>query len=339
MAAYLPPTSSREGLLRLDFNENTVGCSPQVLRVLRREAGREALTIYPEYVRARARMAEMLGLDAQEVLFTNGTDESINGVVRTFVDPRDEVLIPWPTFPMFRFYVEVQDAIPRLIPYRPSDLSFPLDELCRAVTPRTRAILIANPNNPTGTAIGLAEIERILKRASKAAVLYGLAALRVGCLVSRGENIAAIHKAQSPYSVTSVGVSCALAAFADQEYIRPYVHEVLESREMLYKGLSELEIPYYPSQGNFVLARFGDHTQDVCRLLRQRGILIRDRSRELPGTARITAGKKTQIRRFLRELRGVLAECRRAARSGKKPRVRGAQGAKTPGRRRARGGK
>jgi len=343
MAPYTPPTSSRQGKLRLDFNENTIGCSPQVLRVLKKQLSREGLSIYPEYTEARAQMAPFLGVDAEQILLTNGTDEAIHAVISTYVNPGDEVLIPWPTFPMFRFYPEVAGAAPRTVAYRQPDLAFPVDELCDAVTERTKAILIANPNNPTGTAIPLADVEKILRRAGEAAVMideayfefygvtardlipaypnlfvsrtfskvYGLAALRVGYLMSREENIRIMRKGQSPYSVNSVALTCALAALEDEEYMRSYVSEVLESREMLYRGLKRLRVPYYRSEANFVLAHFGACVKQVCAGLREKGILIRDRSHELAGTARITAGKKAQTRKVLAALKEVLAACER----------------------------
>ncbi len=339
MAAYVPPTSSRHGKLRLDFNENTVGCSPRVVRLLRKLASREFLSIYPEYQQAREKLGAFLEVESDQVLFSNGTDEGIHALCNTYVDPGDEVIMPWPTFPMFRFYVEVVGGRPRRIAYRSPDLAFPLEEILEAITPATKAVLIANPNNPTGGAIGLGEIQKILERAEHAAVLideayfefyrvtalellprypnlfvsrtfsktYGLAGLRVGCLLSQAENIRSMRKGQSPYSINSLGILCALEAIEDQEYLSAYVGEVLKARERLCRGLRRLGIPYYPSEANFVLATFGEQAAAVCARLREKGILVRDRSAELPGTVRITVGKLKQMRTLLTALEEVLA--------------------------------
>ena len=184
MAPYLPPTSSRQGKLRLDFNENTVGASPRVAAFLRNLADPEFLAVYPEYTEARQRMARFLGVDTEQLLFTNGTDEAIHCLISTYVDAGDEVVIPSPTYSMFRFYVELTGAVPRAIPYRVPHLAFPLEELLEAVGEPTRAVLIANPNNPTGTAVDLDAIEEIVERAHQAPVMideayfefYGLTA-------------------------------------------------------------------------------------------------------------------------------------------------------------------
>ena len=226
MAEYRPPTASRMGKERLDFNENTVGCSPRVIETLRKVATPAFLATYPEYDRARQKMSDFFGVSPKQVLFSDGTDEGIHVLVQTYVEPGDEVVMPWPTFPMYRFYAEVAGATPVQVAMREPDLSFPVEELLAAIGSKTRAVLIANPNNPTGGAIGLDVVERILQKAKNAAVLideayfefygvtalglipqypnlfvsrtfsktYGLAGLRMGCVLSQAENIAAMRK-------------------------------------------------------------------------------------------------------------------------------------------------
>ena len=341
MLPYVPPTGGRAGKLRLDFNENTVGCSPRVLRTLKKHATRELLSVYPEYEGARQSIAPFFGVKPEQMTFSDGTDEAIQVLVSTYVDDGDEVVIPWPTFPIFRVAVEIAGGTPRFIPYVEPDLAFPLRPLLESITRKTRLVLIANPNNPTGSAIGLAEIEKVLRKARGAAVLideayfefygvtalkllkrypnlfvsrtfskvYGMAGLRVGCLFSQAENISAFRKVQSPYSVNSLAVICAIEAVQDQDYIREYVGEVLESREMLRSGLDRLGLPYYATEANFVLVKFGARANDVCQGLREKGLLVRDRSHEVPGTIRITAGKKSQVRKLLKLLPEVMNSC------------------------------
>jgi histidinol-phosphate aminotransferase len=108
--------------------------------------------------------------------------------------------------------------------------------------------------------------------------------------------------------VNSLAVSCAIEAIQDQDYIQNYVNEILEARETLCNGLGELGLSYFPSQANFVLVRFGGRTKKVCEGLRERGLLVRDRSRDIPGTVRITVGTKRQMRKMLKLLAEVMAK-------------------------------
>ena len=337
MAPYSPPTAGRQGKLRLDFNENTVGCSPGVLEFLRRHLREDALAVYPEYGEARAELAAFFGVGPEQLLLTNGTDEAIQLLVNTYVDAGEQVCLLKPSYAMYRFYSEVAGAQVHEIPYRADTLAFPLPELLAALSDRTRAVLIANPNNPTGTAIGLEGIQRVLEAVPRAAVLldeayyefsgitalpllarypnlfisrtfskvYGLAALRLGCLFSQAGNIAWVQKGQSPYSVNAVAALAARAAIRDQEYIRQYVSEALAARELLCRELDRLGVPYYPSQANFVLMRAGDRALRIRDGLREAGVLVRDRSYELPGCVRVTVGTRDQVRRLIAELEKI----------------------------------
>ena len=337
MAPYSPPTSGRANKLRLDFNENTVGSSPRVVEFLRRRLSESGLAVYPEYDEVKPKLAAFFGVSEDELLLTNGTDEAIQLLVNTYVDDGDDVLLLRPSYAMYRFYAEVAGAAIREIGYRSSDLSFPLEELLDAIRPRTRAVLIANPNNPTGAGTTLEGIRRILEQAAGAAVLideayyefsgvsalgmlaefpnlfvsrtfskvYGMAAMRLGCLFSRSGNVAYLHKAQSPYSVNALAALAAQAAIADPEYVKKYVEEILAAREMLYEGFEKRNIGYYKSEANFVLFRAGDRAVEIRDNLRAKGVLVRDRSYELPGCVRVTVGTREQVRRFLEALEEV----------------------------------
>jgi histidinol-phosphate aminotransferase len=337
MAPYSPPTGGREGKLRLDFNENTVGCSPRVIEYLKEKLSAGALSVYPEYVEAKHELAAFFGVGEDELLFTNGTDEAIQVLVNTYVDDHDDVVILRPSYAMYRFYAEVAGASVREVDYRSGDLAFPLEELLSTIRPETKAVLIANPNNPTGTAVCLDGVQQILEKASNAAVLideayfefsgvtalpmiastpnlfvsrtfskvYGMAAMRFGCVFSQSGNIRYLHKAQSPYSVNALAALAARAAIRDTDYIETYVDEVLAARALAYAGLEKLGIPAYPSQANFILFQAGERAVPVRDELRRRGVLIRDRSYEIPGCVRVTIGTREQIRRFLTELETI----------------------------------
>lgn len=334
MAAYHPPTAGRAGKLRLDFNENTVGCAPPIADLLRRKISGEELAIYPEYGETKARLAAHFGVAENEFLLTNGTDEAIQVLINTFVEADAEVIILEPSYAMYRFYTELSGARVCPLAYRAETLAFPLEELLEMIAPTTRALLISNPNNPTGAAVPRAGLEQILQRAPDTAVLideayfefcgitalpllrsfpnlfvsrtfskaHGLAGLRLGCLFSSAANLEFARKAQSPYSVNSLGALAAGAAVADDTYLKNYVAEVLAARAFLSDELGRLGIPFYPSEGNFILLRLGQRCADLCAELRAAGILIRDRSHELAGCARVTVGTHEQAEHFLAEL-------------------------------------
>jgi len=339
MAPYSPPTGDRADKLRLDFNENTVGCSPRVVAALKERIAAGRLAIYPEYGEAKQAIARYFHVAPEQFVFTNGTDEAIQVFVNTYVDDGQEVLLLKPSYAMYRFYSEVAGAKIREVEYPQPGLELPLQRVLDAITPETRAVILANPNNPTGTGVSLLAIERILHRARKAVVMvdeayyefsgvtalgeigrvpnlfvcrtfskvFGMAAMRLGCLFSHEANIAFLRKAQSPYSVNSLAVIAAQAAVADEEYVRNYVTEVLAAREVLCLGLERLGIPYVPSSANFVLARFGKRAIEVRDALRERAILVRDRSYEAPGCVRITVGTRKQTRELMAALEEILA--------------------------------
>lgn len=334
MAPYSPPTAGRADKLRLDFNENTVGCSPLVIAALRQLLEPGMLAVYPEYGEAKLDIARYFNVAPEQFVFTNGTDEAIQVFINTYVDDGHEVVLLKPSYAMYRFYAEVAGAKLREIDYPWPGLEFPLQAVLDAITPETRAVILANPNNPTGTGVGLLGIERILHRARKAVVLvdeayyefsgvtalteierlpnlfvsrtfskvFGMAAMRLGCLFSHRANIEFLHKAQSPYSVNMLAVRAAQAAVTDAAYIQNYVAEVLAARELLCVGLEKLGIGYVPSSANFVLANLGSRAIEVRDALRGQGILVRDRSYEAPGCVRMTVGTREQTRRLLAAL-------------------------------------
>jgi histidinol-phosphate aminotransferase len=337
MAPYHPPSGGRAGKLRLDFNENTVGCSPKVAEYLREVLSQPLLAVYPEYEETRPVLAEFFGVTPDELLLSNGTDEAIQVLINTYVDDDDEVLVLTPSYAMYRFYAELAGAQVREVPYEAGTLAFPVEKLLGEIRPGTRAILISNPNNPTGSGIGLDVVERILTAAPHAAVLideayyefcgrtalpllktypnlfvsrtfskaYGMAAMRMGCLMSSAGNMAHLRKAQSPYSVNLLAALAAKVAVSDTDYVNGFVSEAIASRETLYRFFDEMGIGYWRSEANFVLFAAGDRAVPVRDELRRRGVLVRDRSYELPGAVRVTVGRAEQTERFMRELREI----------------------------------
>ncbi len=338
MKEYHPPLGGRDGL-RLDFNENVDGCSPRVLETLRAMTS-ETLNRYPEREGGEAAAARHFGMPAEAVLLTNGVDEAIHLLAETYLEPGDEALLAVPTFSMYEIYALATGAEVRTV-QSGAGLEFPAEGLLRAITPKTRLICIANPNNPTGAVAEREELLAIARAAPQAAVLvdeayihfggesvldevgrvenlfvsrtfskaYGLAGFRLGALLGPAAQLKMLRRVASPYNVNGIALTCLRAALEDGEYIRGYVAQVLEGRGRLESFYRERAIPYWKSEANFVLAYFGEYRQALVAEMRRRGILVRDRNSD-PGCAgcvRITLGNTEQAERLLRELPEALA--------------------------------
>jgi histidinol-phosphate aminotransferase len=339
LPTYHPPLGGRAGL-RLDFNENTVGCSLRVLARLR-EITAEEIACYPEREPVETLVADHIGIKPNELLLTNGVDEAIHLLCETFLQPGDEALIVVPTFAMYEMSAAATGARVITVPAG-TDFRFPASDLLSQVTPRTRLIAVANPNNPTGAVAEPAELIEIARRVPQAAILvdeayfefygktllgqwrsipnlfvartlskaYGLAGLRIGVLTGNAEHIPLVSRVSSPYNVNGVALACLPTALADEDYIRRYVGQVRQGREALQQEFGQWGIRCWPSQANFVLASFGPLKTALIQSMRARGILVRDRSRDYgcEGCVRITLGTAEQTDRLLRTLREALAE-------------------------------
>ena len=339
LPTYHPPLGGREGL-RLDFNENTEGCSPRVLARLR-EITAEEIACYPERSPVEALVADNLGIERSELLLTNGVDEAIHLLCNTFLQPGDEALIVVPTFAMYGISAAATGSRIIEVPAE-SDFRFPISDLLSRITPNTRLIVIANPNNPTGTVADEKLLLETASRAPQAAILideayfefygktlltkwrnlpnlfvartfskaYGLAGLRIGVIAGNAEHMAMVRKIASPYNVNGVALACLPTALADQQYVIDYVRQVCQGRDELQKEFSLGDIRYWQSQANFVLASFGASSAAFMQSMRSRGILVRDRSRDrgCKGCVRVTLGTNEHTARLLPALRETLRE-------------------------------
>jgi histidinol-phosphate aminotransferase len=337
LPTYHPPLGHRLGM-RLDFNENTIGCSPRVLGRLS-ELNATQLASYPEREPLEGLVANHLGLAPQETLLTNGVDEAIHLLCETYLEPGDEAVIVVPTFSLYEIYAAATGAKVISIPSG-EDFSFPTHDVLALINPRTRLIAIANPNNPTGVVVPQPDLLAVANSAPAAALLvdeayfefygesllgrsrelpslfvartfskaYGLAGLRIGVLAGNAEQMKMVRRVSSPYNVNAVALACLPEALADQAYVRQYVEEVCRGRELLEQELRNWGIPYWPSRANFVLARLGSVHSEFIAGMRQRGILVRDRSRDhgCDGCVRITLGTGEQTEKLLGTLREVL---------------------------------
>jgi histidinol-phosphate aminotransferase len=343
MSHYEKPPELYDGL-RLHQNENTGGCSPRVLDALARLRADE-IGFYPPYAGATDAVANYLGVAANRVTLVNGLDEGIMALAVAYLradigGPVLEAIVPEPAFEIFRFDTAVAGGkLVRVMPH--PDFRFPLDEVLRAITPNTRVVFLTNPNNPTGVGMPLDAIRTIARHLPPGAVVFvdeayaefagvsfipdlddfanvivgrtfskafGLAGLRIGCLVGTPSTVDSIRRAVPVYSVSIAAVVAIQAALEDRDHLDGYLRQVAESKALVYAACDRLGLKYWTSLSNFVLVCAGDRTDAIVKGAFEKRIYLRDRSTE-PGCAgclRMATGIVEHTRRAIAVIEEVL---------------------------------
>jgi len=335
--------------LRLHLNENTSGCSPAVIEVLRRTTGEDA-AFYPNYAAAIAACAGHLRIDEASLLLTNGLDEGILaasvGALRGGGEENPfEAIVVVPAFDMYAACADAAGGRVIEVPLG-DNFAFPLQRVLEAITGRTRIVFLTNPNNPTGIVVPRGDILAIADAAPGATIFldeaytdfsdttligdaaaakrsnivigrtfakaYGLAGLRIGALVATPERLAPLRRVVPPYSVNALAAVALPAALGDTAHHASYLAQTRESKQLVYTTLDRIGIRYWPSETNFVLARFGDHSGRVIAGLKARGIYVRDRSADhgCAGCVRITTGVLEDTRTCVTAIEEVMCDAR-----------------------------
>jgi histidinol-phosphate aminotransferase len=346
MKEYHPPLGSRDKL-RLDFNENTLACSPRVREVLGRISAGD-LTRYPEREPIEAIVAAHLNLVPEQVVLTNGVDEAIHVLFETFLESGDELLLPVPTYTMYEIYASATDA--RIVTVQSAaDLKFPCDQLLASFTAQTKVIAIANPNSPSGSIATRAQLLELARVAPHAILLvdeayfhfhgetvvdlvgeipnlivartfskaYGLAGLRLGLLAGHVDLMRWIRRVLSPYSVNSLALACLPPALDDAAYLEWYAGDVLAARTEFEAVLDTAGVRRWPSHANFILVEIGPRHAEFVQRMRAAGVLVRDRSSDpgCDGCVRITIGTRQQMQQAAAALQEALAALRTGSKS------------------------
>lgn len=342
-AAYSRP-DGRLDTLRLHMNENTAGCSPVVLDALQRIT-RTTVGYYPAYEAATAAAARYAGVEPDRLLLTNGLDEGILVTTAGAFEYRadrgqPEAIIALPTFDMYAIYIRALGGRLVAIPPR-ENFEFPIDDMLRAITADTRVVLISHPNNPTGQPVPRDALHTITRELPSSIIVlvdeayyefcgdtflheaaahpnvligrtfakaFGLAGLRVGCLIGSPDLLDRLRAVVPPYSVNALAAAALVAALDDLQYLHWYQREVAQSKELVYDVCRRLGLKCWPSSGNFVLIRLGARTADIVARLARRGIMIRDRS-HIPGCAgcvRVATGVVDHTQSFVDALQAEL---------------------------------
>jgi histidinol-phosphate aminotransferase len=339
MPEYHPPLAGRDAL-RLDFNENTLAASPKVIERLKQTTA-EGLTKYPEREGVERIVAAHFGLRAEQVLLTNGVDEAIHLVCAAFLEEDDEALIQTPTFFMYEVSAGMMTGHVKKV-QADASLKFPYERFLAAITPQTKLIMLASPNNPTGAVVSREHLLTICAAAPQAVVMvdeayyhffgeslfdevgkvpnllvartfskaYGLANLRIGLLAGSAELVKYVRKVSSPYNVNGVALDCLPVALADDAYVAWYAEQVRVGLGRMMEGLRALGVEFFPSHANFVLMKIGVKHAALVKAMRARGVLLRDRSTDpgCDGYVRITIGVEEHVSCGLAALQESLKE-------------------------------
>jgi histidinol-phosphate aminotransferase len=329
--------------VRLHLNENTGGCSRAVVDAVRAFDAR-GLATYPDYRAAVLETAAFLGVDPEWLVLTNGLDEGVLLASIALLAPNGEtpeVVVAMPAFDTYLTTANAMRARVVTVP-PPADYTFPVDAVLAAVTPRTRLIYINNPNNPTGQPVAKAAIRRVAREASHAVVFldeayhdfmgehfldelaeypnvligrtfskaHGLAGMRIGVMIARPEVLEPIRFVMPLFNLNVVAVAALRAALQDTEFRPWYLAQAAESKERLYAALDRVGLRYWRSAANFVLIDGGDRARELVDGLRDRGVLVRDRTKDpyCPNCFRITTGVVEHTMQAIEALEALCAK-------------------------------
>lgn len=337
MQPYSPPLEGRVGLgyLLLDFNERTKPYDKNINNYLKKYLDKNLLNIYPAYNKITKSIADYAGVKKENILITNGTDQAIEVIFKTFTRSGDQVIIPSPSFAWFSQCAKINNNNIISPLYQKENLAFPLKMILKKISKKIKLIIICNPNNPTGTSVALSDIEKILKKAKNSLIYideayfgfsqitavplikkypnlvisrtfskaFGLAGLRIGYLIANNKLIKEMQKVRGPYEVNSLATTAVEYALENLNGYKYYIDEVMnEAKPFLEKYLKKRNIKYYPSDANFVLIK-PTNPKKIFNHLKRNKILTRPRSGPLvEGTIRITVGTLKQTKKLIKLL-------------------------------------
>ncbi|HEV7868543.1 MAG TPA: histidinol-phosphate transaminase [Chthoniobacteraceae bacterium] len=327
-------------IIKLASNENPLGPSPKALAAM--HDALERAHFYPDgggyYLREA--IAGKMGLKRENVILGCGSNEIIEFIGKAFLNPGDEIVAARHAFVVYKLMATLFGA--QTIEVPDPDFAHDLDGMLAAITPRTRELFIANPNNPTGTLLSQTQIDRFMERVPEDVVvvfdeayyeflenppdvlkfvregrnvvvlrtfskIQGLANLRIGYGLARADLIEVLQKTRQPFNANGIAQAGALAGLLDEEHQTRTREITIEGRDFLQAEFAAMGLQFVPSFANFVLVKVGDG-KAVFQALMQRGIIVRDmNSYALPEWIRVSIGTMEQNRRFLAELRALPA--------------------------------
>ncbi len=325
-------------VIKLASNENPLGCSPDVLETIR---STDSLELYPDgnCTILKQELATKLNLDCKEIILTNGSDEMVDMLAKTFLNSGDEVIMSSVTFPRYNSVTTMMGAKSVVVPLK--DWTYDLDSMFKEITDKTKFIWLCNPNNPTGTIFTEEELFKFLNSVPKNIIvvydeayneyvtcddyphdtekllekypnliimrtfskIYGLAALRIGYTLANKDIIESIERVRCPFNVNSIAQNAAIAALKDQEFVKKSYDMNIEGKKYLYEEFDKLGFDYPKTETNHIFVNVGQDAGFVFEELQKRGVIIRA---FMDSYIRVTIGTMEQNKIFIEKLKEVL---------------------------------
>ncbi|MGB9735344.1 MAG: histidinol-phosphate transaminase [bacterium] len=333
--------------VKIASNENPLGTSPLAVKAIKKALN--TLNRYPDgsafYLKNK--LSKIHKVSPDSIVVGNGSNELIELIIRTFMQPGDEAIISDPSFLIYSITVKASGCKSNIIKLK-HDYSYDIEGIIKAINKRTRLIFISNPNNPTGTIIPRKDYERLINRLPEHVILvddaayrefvqssnypdgvdyvkkgninlivlrtfsklYGLAGLRIGYGITAPELAGYIERVRQPFNVNSLAQVAALSALDDKAFVKRTLENNRAGLDYLYRKLEEMNISFIPTQANFFLVRVAPYmsAKQAFESLLKRGVIVRDMtSYGLGEYIRINVGTPAENRKFIREFKEILS--------------------------------
>lgn len=332
-------------VIKLASNENPLGCSPAATKIVQEWA--QNMAIYPDgnCTDLKAALSNKLGVDQDQLLFGTGTDQILELIAQTYMNPGDNSLMGYPSFTRYETVTKIMDGEAIEIPLTKNH-RLDLDATLEMINNNTKIIWLCNPNNPTGTIITEKEQREFIEQVPKSVLIvldeayyeyakgdlypnsiqllnefdnlvilrtfskaYGLAGLRIGYAISNPKIISFINRVRGPFNTNAAAQLAAIAALEDQDFIKNSISINNKGKVYLYSAFEEMGLEYIPTYANFLMVKINKPSAQVFSQLLKRGVIIR--SGDIFGMddwIRVTIGTQQENEIFIQALKGVLSE-------------------------------
>lgn len=334
----------KEKIIKLASNENPLGPSRLAINALKRQL--KNFNLYPDdncYYLTKE-LARRFNIKDDEIILGNGSVEVLELVTQAFVNRGDEIVMAEDSFVMYQIVTAIAEGVRKAIPLK--DFRHNLDAMAEAITPKTKAVLIANPNNPTGTMNTAEEVQRFMDKVPDNVIvvldeayreyiqrpdfpdsfryfregknviilrtfskIYGLAGLRIGYGIANRDIIEALRKVRLPFNVNSAAQLAAVAALDDELHIRRSIEVNEAGKKYLYERFKKMGLPYVPTEANFIFVQPQPliDSHTLVKELMKRGLIVRDMSdQDKHIGVRITIGTERQNRKLVKAIKEIL---------------------------------